>query len=308
MSVDFSRLTRQDLFDKIVNIKLFSTAKFTASFSAETVTLGDGTVAFASGYVQCPKQGLKPTINVRGQVKPSPQLNSLEVRITNLNTGDIPLDSYKYLRIEAGYATTLSSSIEGEVANVYQETPGPDGVTVFVMLLGYYAQWTNAVATNSFPTNTQLQSVLDYCAGKLGLSLDYQVGRAITIQTAMSFTGPVKDFVVQLASVFGLCIYPDGRFLKAYDPNKSSNKHHVIRYFTNAPKKEAYGYNFTAPWNPDIRPGDVVDIDTRFMRQSYGGAQAQALGSSFVVQLLSFDFSTTDDTNSMTILATAAPA
>jgi hypothetical protein len=57
-----------------------------------------------------------------------------------------------------------------------------------------------------------------------------------------------------------------------------------------------------------VRPGDVVTVNTRYMRQTYGGSVVDATGTSFVVQTLAYDFSTNDDTNSMIIMATEAAA
>ena len=41
------------------------------------------------------------------------------------------------------------SNIEGEIVNAYQETPGPDGVTVFMLQLGLYTAWNTTVSSFS---------------------------------------------------------------------------------------------------------------------------------------------------------------
>lgn len=277
------------LFDKIVNITL-------------TQKTGE------SSYVLCPKVGRKPTINVSGKILPSPVLSDIDVRLTNLYTGDTPLDAYKYLKFEAGYAGSLAATIEGEVVNAYQETPGPDGVTVFKMLLGGFTNWTNTTMSQNWPAGTSVNSVLSDLAGMLQLSLKTTVPDSLQTAVPWSFTGLVRDFLNQIAKTLNITLYPSGPFLVAYQTGGNTGLVHIIQYFITAPRHEAYGYNFTAPWDPTLRPGDVVLVDTRYMRQTYGGAQVGNLQTRFIAQTISFDFGTTDETNSMIVLATEEPA
>lgn len=277
------------LFDKIVNITL-------------TQKTGE------SSYVLCPKTGRKPTINVSGKIWPSPILADLDVRITNLYTGDTPLDAYKYLKFEAGYAGSLAATIEGEVVNAYQETPGPDGVTVFKMLQGGFTNWTNVTMSQNWPAGTSVNSILSDLAGMLQLSLKTTVSASLQTAVPWSFTGLVKDFLTQISTVLNITLYPSGPFLVAYQVGGNTGLVHVIQHFITAPRHEASGYNFTSPWDPTLRPGDVVLVDTRYMRQTYGGAQVGNLQTRFIAQTISFDFGTTDETNSMIVLATEEPA
>ncbi|ADX42558.1 hypothetical protein [Tetrasphaera phage TJE1] len=277
------------LFDKIVNITL-------------TQKTGE------SSYVLCPKVGRKPTINVSGKIWPSPILADLDVRITNLYTGDTPLDAYKYLKFEAGYAGSLAATIEGEVVNAYQETPGPDGVTVFKMLQGGFTNWTNVTMSQNWPAGTSVNTILSDLAGMLQLSLKTTVSASLQTAVPWSFTGLVKDFLTQISTVLNITLYPSGPFLVAYQVGGNTGLVHVIQHFITAPRHEASGYNFTSPWDPTLRPGDVVVVDTRYMRQTYGGAQVGNLQTRFIAQTISFDFGTTDETNSMIVLATEEPA
>lgn len=275
------------LFDKIVNI---------------TLTQKNG----EASYIRCPKVGRKPTINVSGKILPSPILSDLDVRLTNLYTGDTPLDAYKYLKFEAGYAGSLSATIEGEVVNAYQETPGPDGITVFKMLLGGFTNWTNATMSLNWPSGIGVNTILESLANLLQLTLKSTIPDSLNTSVPWSFTGLVKDFLAKISKTLNLTIYPAGPFLIAYGVGGNTGITHIIKYLITPPRHEAYGYNFTAPWDPTIRPGDVCQVDTRYMRQTYGGAQIGNSQTSFIAQTISFDFGTTDETNSMIVLATAA--
>lgn len=275
------------LFDKIINI---------------TLTQKTGETSF----ILCPKAGRKPSINVSGKILPSPILSDVDVRMVNLYTGDTPLDAYKYLKFEAGYAGSLSATVEGEVVNAYQETPGPDGITVFKMLLGGFTNWTNATMSLNWPAGTGVNTILQSLASLLQLTLKSTLEDTLQTAVPWSFTGLVKDFLNHIAKVLNVTVYPSGPFLFAYAVGGGTGIIHVIKYLTTPPRHEAYGYNLTAPWDPTIRPGDTITVDTRYMRQTYGGAQVGNSQTDFIVQTVSFDFGTTDETNSMIVLATAA--
>jgi len=299
---------KQTLFDRIINVKLFTVGAAAAALASrgETVTLGNGQVAAVTNYVQCPPTGRKPTISIRGRILPSPILSDIELRITNLYTGDIPLDAFKYLKVEAGYAGNLQAAIEGEVVNAYQETPGPDGVTVFSMLLGFFTNWSNVAGSKGWEKGTQINLILKDCAQLLGMTLKSFLPDSLVSQAAYSFTGLVSRFVSDLAQSLGVNIFPDGSVLKAYQKSGSTDKRYLVKYLVSPPRHEAYGYNMTALWEPGARPGDILDLDTRFVRQSFGGAQVGQQQTSFIIQTITFGFSTTEDENSMNVIATAA--
>lgn len=279
------------LFDKIVNV---------------TLVQKDG----VSRYIECPKFGQKPSINVQGAMNPAVVLSELDLRITNLLTGDTPLTAYKYIKIEAGYAGALKTTIEAEVNNAYQETPGPDGITIFKSFLGYWTNWSNVTMSQQWTTGTSVKSVLEYCASQLQLTLKTTLDSGLQIQAPSGWghTGLIKDFLTDISKVLNVNIYPTGAFLIAYPGKGDTGVRHVLQYFSTPPRHEAYGYNLTSPWDPTIRPGDIITVDSRYMRQTYGGSVVDATGTSFVVQTLSFDFSTNDETNSMIIMATEATA
>lgn len=275
------------LFDKIINVELMQK-------TGETT------------YIETPKIGRKPTINVSGKILPSPILSDIDLRMTNLITGDVPLDAYKYLKIQAGYAGSLNATIQAEVVNAYQETPGPDGITVFKMLLGGFTNWTNVTISNQWNAGTQLKTVLQFLAQALSLTLQSTLPDSMALQSNWAFTGLAKDFIAKIAQTLNINIYPSGPFLVAFAINGNTGVEHVIRYLITPPRHEAYGYNFTAPWDPTLRPGDICIVDSRYMRQTYGGAQVSGGQTMFVAQTVSFDFGTTDDTNSMIVLAVSA--
>lgn len=294
------------LFDKIINVKLYSlTAAAISGGTAGSVQLGDGTTVYLTNTIDCPRTGRKPAINLRGKILPSPILAELELRIWNF-IADVPLNAYRYVKIEAGYSGALDSTIEGEIVNAYQETPGPDGITVFQLQLGVFSSWNGVMASKSWIKGTSIASILSDCAGLMGMTVSSSLDASLVSQTAYAFSGLVSRFISDLAQALYVNIYPDGQVLRAYAKDQSTEKRHVMRFFKSPPRHDASGYNLVAPFDPTIRPGDVLVIDSRYMRQTYGGAQVANSSVLFVAQVITFDFSTVDDTNSMTILATEA--
>ena len=69
-------------------------------------------------------------------------------------------------------------------------------------------------------------------------------------------------------------------------------------------RKDASGYNVKALWVPTIRPGDTVDIDLRYFRQTFGGAQV-AFGNLFNVLKVEFEFDTIEPINNMRLVLLA---
>lgn len=284
------------LFDKVINVALMR------GLPGQTPTVVN------ADYIQTPRFGRKPTINITGKMTANTALFDIELRITNLDTGDTPLDAYKYLRISAGYRDSLGTTIEGEVVNAYQETPGPDGITVFHMLQGYFSDWFNVTASNSWPKGTSVNTILNTLCFYLGMRLASTLPDSLETATAWSFTGSVSKFISDISGALGFNCYPNGQFLVAYQFQSDTGVVHDIKYVTTPPRRDAAGYNLVAPWDPTVRPGDVCIIKTEYARQTYGGAQVGRSQVEFICQTVSFDFSTTDDTNSMHLLLTDKPA
>lgn len=301
-------LGERPLFDKIINVGLYTLAGGGAAIvsGGGSVTLGNGQQAFLASSIICPPTGRKPTISLKGTILPSPILSAIELRVTNFIT-DIPLDQYVYVKIQAGYSTALDASIEGEIVNAYQETPGPDGITVFYLMLGLFSAWNNTMASLSWPAGTSVNSILDQCASLMGYQgVQSYVDNSLTTQTSWSFSGLVSRFLSDFGAAFGINVYPLGQIIRAITSKQSTTIVHNIRYLKNPPRHDASGYNFVAPWDPSLRPNDQVEIATPYMRQTFGGAQVGNATTRFIAQTIAFDFSTTDDTNEMTVLATAA--
>lgn len=296
------------LYDKIINVGLYTLSGGAGAIvsGGGSVTLGNGQQAFLATPIICPPTGRKPTISLKGSILPSPILSSIELRITNFTT-DIPLDQYVFVKIQAGYASALDASIEGEIVNAYQETPGPDGITVFYLMLGLFTAWNSSTLTFAWPAGTSINSILRRCVFAMGYQrTETYLDDSLVTQTPWSISGIISRFLSEFAQAFQINVYPLGQIVRVITSRQSTNVVHNIRYLKNPPRHDASGYNFVAPWDPSLRPNDIVQIATPYMRQTFGGAQVGNASTQFITQTINFDFSTTEDTNEMTVLATAA--
>ncbi len=290
-------MTKYNLLDKIINV----------TFKQVIGEDANGPVYGNPRYITCPEFGQKPTISVSGKFIPSPIVSDLELRITNFIIGatdDTALDTFKYAEIELGYASSLKTSIAGQILYAYQETPGPDGVTVFQFLIGQYKEWVNTKVSKSWNPGTPVNQILGDCAKLLGLSLTSTLPDTMKTSTQLYCTGYVKDFLGTLAAAYRVMVRPDGAFLIVCNNDDGTGVVHVIENVTTPPRRDASGYNLTAPFDPSIRPNDTVRIDSLFSRSSYGGSLVNKNATDFIAQVITFDFCTTDDTNHMIIMMT----
>lgn len=259
----------------------------------------------ATAVIDTPLTGRKPSMTIQGRLLPSAVVTNFSLRIVNFFSY-VPLDSYKFITIYAGYKNDLEVVCTGEIMFSYQETPGPDGVTVFEILLGFTDKVYKADVNISKAPGTLLSDVLKDVATELGVTLINYTPKTTKIPTSFNCTQKAINSVDKLREMFpNLVLRLDGNRLIAYVEGIGTGVVHTIPYIKSA-RKDASGYNVIAPWIPSIRPGDVVDIDLKFFRQSYGGAQV-AFGRLFSVLTIDFLFSTVESANEMKLLLLGVP-
>lgn len=277
------------LFDKIINIDLINHEN--TSYS-----------------IKCPETGVKPDIKIEGEFISSLDISSIKVKLTNVYLKDNisnymqSLDGSKsgYVRITAGYKNSLRTDIIGECLNASPESPSPDGVTCFELLLGKFDLWIKTIVNVNYDKGTLLSTIFKDIADKLNLNL--KISSDITEVTSIAFgwNGYAKDFLSKLKTAYpDIVIRPDGQNLYVYNGSKGTSVLHTLKYITSA-KKDASGFNIQAPWIPNIRPGDNVKVDPIFYKSSFGSQSVS--NDTFNVIHVGFDFGTCDDSNNMDLL------
>lgn len=290
-----SDLTQIDLFDKVIDL---------------TLTNVDGTV----DRIVTPEpgqQGRKPTLRLKGELLPSNVLIQNELRVTNLYLSK-PLSSYKKISVEAGYRRGRRLSFRGQVNVAFQELPGPDGITNFQFIVGFIDDWTSVTYNGTFEAGVSLRTVCQQIADMLHMTLSFSFPDT-TLPTDVSWSGLVKDLLPHLESMFpaydsdgnniGLRFVPWGDILAVsrWDLGLTGEPVFQLDYVTVA-KHTSFGYEIQAPWVPGVRPQSIVRIDPKYFRETFGGAFTPSSQSMFRVITMDMDFSTTDDTNYMSLV------
>lgn len=107
-------LIGQNLFDKVINVELYR-VKSSSKFS-----------------VTCKVGGVKPQIEVSVKLLPHHVCYQMTVRITNFSfRGKTNIRQLNVMRVTMGYQSGPRSVFTGPIFSSYQESPNPDGVTVF---------------------------------------------------------------------------------------------------------------------------------------------------------------------------------
>ena len=276
------------LFDKRIDVTLYR---------------DDGTFV----EIKTPDTGRKPTIQISGTMVANDNIQQAEVRITNFVT-DLPLSEYKTIAVRAGYAGMMQAALQGEIILSYQETPGPDGVTVFQVLTATFSDWTTKTVTADYAAGSLLFTVMNAIAQAVGMTSLYYADTSLALQVDIFFNGLAKDLVRKVLWLFpALTVKPDGATLVTFPSNAGTGIVWRIDYVSSA-KRNAAGFDIQAPWVPALRPGDTVEIDAKYFRQEIGAPgttlNPTAAGNRFIVRVIDIQFCTTDDTNLMTLSST----
>jgi len=322
-SVALSALNLQSysLFDKVIRVYFYHSDGVTYDL-LDCPAPGQGKVQGgqgASGSIQVNNTGRKPTIRLKGTLVGDPtQIHQSDLRITNLYVPQ-PLNTYKSIRVEAGYRGVMKAAFKAGVHLAYQELPGPDAVTLFQVMIGHLGVWLNTFFSGSYTAGTLLHTasnsgVLDDIAKRMGLTLEYSANPNLVIQSpGLSLSGLLKDLLPKIKQAFansnipgvssGIELYVYGDKLICYTSNtgRTAIPITVLDFISHA-KHSSAGYEIQAPWIPGLTPGQLVYIDPRYFRQDFGGDLVTVPGNVYIIYRIDFDFCTTDSTNTMTLL------
>jgi len=263
-----------------------------------------------------PDTGYKPNITLSATFHPSDVMNEVEIRIVNYYPS-VPLSSYKWMTITAGYKHNYdSATLSGQVKVAYQESPSPDGVTFISMLVGHAEDVLNRDVNISIPGTSQGATSDDILNGLItqmsSTGTQWKlVNSSILDKKALypvgfNFQGKPIDCLNKIKDRWKIAYLIDGINLIIYTPNKGRTGEDAIQinWLSSPPMATASGITFVAPWNPKIRPGMVIQIDPLYFRQTFGGAQITYQPDGLmIVQTVSLNYNTVTNQNAMTVLA-----
>ena len=290
------------LFDKIISVKLYKNKEGTEE---GTLNLDKDPSTVIS--IDIRKSGLKQDIELEVSELPGMGCHDCTLRIRNFMY--MPsLREYAYMEITAGYGygdyTSKSKTVTFSIAifTAYQETPNPDGVTVFQGLT--VGQIVGLLTSHRVTLNTYEDiSIKDFITkaamGASGVSDDgtttspsskddagvlhvnnylpdelnnimIKKGQKIDSPNGLSFLSGVYKTLYPLLQSMGYTyvqqVYNGTLSVGVLEVGvklKSSDRVTDIKYVYNA-SFIAYMLDIAAPWDPECQPGSLVRISPNY--------------------------------------------
>ena len=250
--------------------------------------------------IKTPRHGIKPQIEITGNLTSQDYVLNFEVRITNFFCDDI--DSITDVVVTAGYEGNMSAGLSGKVQNVYTESPGPDKVTVLSCVTANYEAWLNQTIDLKLKEGFALSTAIDQLTSALEFEPALRDGAVafLTCPAPLAVNGRCSEAISELKKAFqGVSIVPEGKKLRVY-PTTAQHQSatiHKLNLLSQAPQYSGGTVNIIAPWNPMIKPGDYVQFFNNFKKTSIGSIVTNVA----CVSTVQFSFATCTDQNEMTI-------
>ena len=253
--------------------------------------------------VNTPAKGIKPQIEISGNLTMEGYTHNFEIRITNFYSDS--LDDITDVIVSAGYEGRMSAGIYGSVQNVYTETPGPDKVTVISCVAANYDAWINKTIDLKLKEGYTLLQAVTNVKDALGYEsalVDASIA-AKTSAAPLNHNGRCTEAITKIKNAFpGVSIITDGKKLRAFPTESvaSSVVVHELALLCQAPQYSGGTVSLVAPWEPMVKPGDYVHFPTNFMKASLGAI----VSDTAMVNTIQFHFATNTDDNEMIITGT----
>lgn len=250
-----------------------------------------------------PKRGIKPQIEISGNLTMEGYTHNFEVRITNFYSDSI--DDITSIIVNAGYEGEMSAGIYGTVQNVYTESPGPDKVTVLSCVSANYDAWINKTINMKLKEGYNLQDAVSQVTSALEFEpavIDASLV-AKTCAAPLEVNGRCSEAIAKIKKSFpGISIITDGKKLRVFptEAKQTSVVVHTLPFLTQAPQFSGGSVNLNAPWNPMVKPGDYVQFPNSIKKQSLGAITSDVA----MVNTIQFHFATNTDANEMLITGT----
>lgn len=261
--------------------------------------------------IKCPVKGRKPSIEITGNFTTKSYLPAFNLTIKNLYL-DLKGEQYTKLRVEAGYYGN-TTTFEGSILTMYQEEPGPEGMTIIQCMTGQIQSWLDAVVHMTYEKGTPLPTVLTEIGKNIntyGLLTGKKAG-ALVMPETFEFDGTARDAIQKIEKIFcnkNLSIFVrDNRLCSICLTQDDTVQVHTLQYMSAPPQENTgdengtYYTTVTAPWIPKLAVGDKLRIPSRVYMRNFM-AVGNVKGTQIIqVTAISFHFGTTGGTNSMTV-------
>lgn len=306
-----------NFYEKIVNIYFYQ--------SPNQLKPSDQILSFTRGF--------KAHIGISGSIIANGLFVQIELRVMNAYITFDP-NFYKYISFDAGYLNDINTgAISGQIQQAYIESPGPDGITVFYILLtdsqffdmvidfNYNAKLLQSKAQNHIIVSqpwtvgdilNELFNVINQATGQNYFPEIVDVLN-VPYGTPIYERGTISQVLSQvLNNYFGYSFSIKGYKISIFNYNNpSSNTVYRVEKVSNTPRSLVGGHiQFQAPWIPNLRPGNLLYIDPSFMKMTFGAyitrrerdhTSDQLKTTIFNVLRIDFDFHTIEEKNMMIV-------
>ena len=301
-------------FNRIIDIVFIPTEKEGPANKSDLATVSVLTGKYNNGKVKsiiCPRNGIKPQIEINGTFGSALVLEAFDITIKNLYL-DILAEPYSKIKVRAGYANNYTT-IEANIINMYQESPGPEGTTVIQCQQGQVTkQWLDAMVSLNFEAKSKLNDILQNIKKKLNISEVYlgKQARNLTLEEPLQFDGSARSALSLLQERFAAknlqIIFQGSKLCAICTTDGDFVNSRVLQYMSAPPQKNPgdsegnWQTMITAPWMPDLKPGDQLIIPSNVYvnnGQVVGGAKKT---QKMEITQMSFHFGTRGTVNQMT--------
>lgn len=259
----------------------------------------------------CPRHGIKPQIELNASYGDSKVLEVFNITIKNLYM-DLRSEPYSKIKVRAGYANNWVQ-FDANIFSMFQESPGPEGTTVIQCKTGDLTKsWLDSFIAVNYDKGQKLTEILQNIKSKVSGS-DVALGakaKTLALEDPLQYNGDVRGLLSQLEERFAernLRIFPRGSKICAIcvtDGDFINTR--VLQYMSAPPQQNPGDENgnwhtmITAPWMPDLLPGDLLIIPSNVYINSgslVGGAKKT---QKLQITNMHFNFGTRGTVNQMT--------
>lgn len=248
----------------------------------------------------------KADIEVSGTFVANEIASVLTVTITNYYPAQTLMTGRQFYkcRLQLGYMDDPNtiSFIEGEVKNVYTQYTGVDSKTVIEI--------NNGILMNSYSKDVDIRalkgesisSVVRLFATAMGYGLIDTSGGKV-LKKDFSYTGNIVDGIVKIKDIADqqdLYMSIQMPTVYLYKKGEGTGKKHRINAVSSPIRLFDGGCDVRIPYNPKIHVGDTIMIDPKFFINTSGVFVTRII-QNFGIYQIDFGFSTTGDTNYMSL-------
>ena len=205
---------------------------------------------------------------------------------------------------------TVIVSAVGEVSNMFTASPGPDKETVIFCNVADMTSWMYKAVNISFKAGTSLREVAKSVSDALGYDTPYISptvdGR--TFSAPFCCNSSARDAIAKIKQNFsGVEIYADSNRLRVIHTSDAVQEVHQLKVLIQPPQISGGSVSLTAPYNPDVKPGDKMYFPVQYYQTNLIGDSAALKNkktAAAAVVSVQFSLSTTRGNNEMHITGT----